>query len=171
MVGERLTLPTKRRTARNRGKSASLAQIKEKVQTEVLPNGLKRITAFLQGRPEMITVPLTGRPVSWYPMLAQVELVDADENVVGTFEGTEAHARYALYAARPGEFAVDVCSDAVTVTKVVQQYECYLQDVGQELHKRFLEATGEAKQALRAARELLEALGLPPIGVEKALRA
>jgi len=169
MVQERLSLPEKRKLQLKEEKRVALQQIKDKVRQELFPAGLKRIAAFLPGQPKMLQVPLTGRPVSWKPFLTKFLLVDQEGREVGLVEGVEAQARYAIYAARIGEYMVEIPARGLLAGKIVQDYELYLRQTGQELYSRLFEAIRDHKQASQAARDILESLGQPPIGIEKAM--
>lgn len=169
MVQERLSLPEKRKLQLKEEKRVALQQIKDKVRQELFPAGLKRIAAFLPGQPKMLQVPLTGRPVGWKPFLTKFLLVDQEGREVGLVEGVEAQARYAVYAARIGEYMVEIPARGLLAGKIVQQYELYLRQTGQELYSRLFEAIRDHKQVSQAARDILESLGLPPIGIEKAM--
>jgi hypothetical protein len=161
------------RTARKKQeKRLSLEQVKEKVRQEILPGGLKPITAFLPaGNPQMMDVPLVGRPVSWSAVLTEYTLLDADGNEVGKIRGDEYQARYAVYAARPEDYMVQVPVDPIVAGKAVQKYEQYLRREAQKLFQRLLEATHDHRQADRIQREILESLDLPPLAIREATRA
>lgn len=172
MVQERLDLPKMRATRKKKEKRQSIDQVKEHVRKDVLPAGLKPITAFLPPgpKPKMTTIPLTGRPVSWqWPYFGEFTLVDAAGNEVGKVQGDENQARYAVYGAGEGQYKVDVPEDPIVTGKAIQGYEQYLCGVGKQLVQRALEATQNYQQAERIAREILESLGLPPLAVEKAM--
>jgi hypothetical protein len=170
MVKERLALPKLRAARQKREKGLSLEQIKEKIRREGLSGGLKPITAFLPaGRPKMMDVALTGRPVSWRDFFGEYTLLDASDNEVG-FQGNEQQARYIVYAARPGQYMVDVPVDPIIISKAVQAYEQYLRETAQTLLQRALEATRDHRQAGRIVREMLESLNLPPLAVSEAMR-
>jgi hypothetical protein len=171
MVKERLALPKLRAARQKREKGLSLEQIKEKIRREGLSGGLKPITAFLPaGRPKMMDVALTGRPVSWRDFFGEYTLLDASDNEVGKFQGNEQQARYIVYAARPGQYMVDVPVDPIIISKAVQAYEQYLRETAQTLLQRALEATRDHRQAGRIVREMLESLNLPPLAVSEAMR-
>lgn len=172
MVRERLALPKLRTARKKQEKRLSLEQVKEKVRQEVLPGGLKPITAFLPaGNPPMMDVPLVGRPVSWSAVLTEYTLLDADGNEVGKIRGDEYQARYAVYAARPEEYMVQVPVDPIVAGGAVQKYEQYLRREAQKLFQRLLEATHDHRQADRIQREILESLDLPPLAIREATRA
>jgi hypothetical protein len=172
MVRERLALPKLRTARKKQEKRLSLEQVKEKVRQEVLPGGLKPITAFLPaGNPPMMDVPLVGRPVSWSAVLTEYTLLDADGNEVGKIWGDEYQARYAVYAARPEEYMVQVPVDPIVAGGAVQKYEQYLRREAQKLFQRLLEATHDHRQADRIQREILESLDLPPLAIREATRA
>ena len=171
MVNERLALPGLRAARQKREKGLSLEQIKEKIRREGLSGGLKPITAFLPaGRPTMMDIALTGRPVSWTGFFGEYTLLDASDNEVGEFQGNEQQARYIIYAARPRQYMVNIPIDPIIIGKAVQAYEQYLRETAQTLLQRALEATRDHRQAERIVREILESLDLPPLAVSEAMR-
>mgnify|MGYP005855903449 CR=1 FL=1 len=170
MVEERLALPKLRKKRQKQERRLSLEQVIERVRQEVLPGGLKPVAAFLPaGRPAMMEVALSGRPVSWSAFLTEFTLLDADGKALGNLQGDENQARYAVYAAQPGEYLVKVPADSIVVGQTVQKYEQYLRQVGQELSNRALDVTRDHRQAERAVHEILESFSLPPLAVSKAL--
>ena len=117
----------------------------------------------------MMEVSLTGRPVTWKAFLTAFTLLDAKGGAVGTLEGDEYQARYAIYAARAGEYLVKVPDDPVVVAgQAVQRYEQYLRQVAQKLSEHALQVTRDHRQAERAVREILESFDLPPLAVSVA---
>ncbi len=171
MVKERLALPKLRAGRQKGGRRQSLEQVKDHITQELLPNGLRPITAFLPSpKPKMQALPITGRPVSWQPFITQFTLGDEKGQPVGTLQGTEAQARYAIYAAVPGAYVVEVPEDALSAGKAVQAYEGYLRRTAQDLFERALAATRNHREAERVVREILASLGLPPLAVEAALK-
>ena len=169
MVEERLALPKRRKKLKKQERRLSLEQVKERMLKEVLPGGLKPIAAFLPaGRPAMLEVALTGRPVTWKAFLTAFTLLDAEGKEAGSLQGDESQARYAIYAAQPGEYLIKVPADPILAAQTVQKYEQYLRQVAQELSERALEATHDHRQAERAIREILESFGLPPLAVSVA---
>ena len=170
MVEERLALPKWRKKRQKQERRLSLEQVIERVRQEVLPGGLKPIAAFLPaGRPAMLEVALTGRPVTWKAFLTAFTLLDAEGKEAGSLQGDESQARYAVYGARPGEYLVKVPADPIVAAQTVQQYEQYLCQVAQDLSQRALEVTRDHRQAERAVGEILDSFGLPPMVVSKAL--
>ncbi len=170
MVEERLSLPKQRLARQKREKRMSLEQVKERLRQEVLQGGLKPITAFLPSQKlDTLSVPLTGRPVSWSAFLNEFTLLDGMNREVGKFQGTDQQMRYLLYASLPGQYRVEVPIDPLWVTKITEQYEQYLRQIGQNLCERALEATRNHRQAERVAREILESLGLVPLAVSVAM--
>jgi len=170
MVEERLALPQLRATRKKSEKRLSLEQVKEHVLKDVLPSGLKSITAFLPvGHRAMLSIPVTGRPVTWRPFLTQFTLLDAAGNEVGMLTGDELQARYAIYVARHGQYMLEVPADTIVASKTVQEYEHYLFQIGQDIFQRALEATRDYQRAEQVTREILESLGLPPLSVNKAM--
>lgn len=117
----------------------------------------------------MVSIGVTGRPVSWQSFLTEFTLLDADGNAVGSLTGSEIEARYVVYAVRAGEHVVDVPTDAIVTRQAVQRYEQYLRQLGEEVFTRAMEATRDHRQAEQITKELLEAQGLPPLAISKAL--
>ncbi len=169
MVNERLTLPKLRRSRQKREQHASSEQVKANVQQELLPNGLKRIGAFLPHSVEMMRVPLTGKPQTWTTFFTEFTLLDAEGKEVGKLQGSEAQARYAIYAAMPGQYLVEIPADPIVAGQTVQHYEQYLREEARKLHERTLQATKDFKQTDRIVKEILEAQGLPALAVSEAL--
>lgn len=169
MVNERLTLPKLRRSRQKREQHASSEQVKANVQQELLPNGLKRIGAFLPHSVEMMRVPLTGKPQTWTTFFTEFTLLDAEGKEVGKLQGSEAQARYAIYAAMPGQYLVKIPADPIVAGQAVQRYEQYLREEARKLHERTLQATKDFKQTDRILKEILEAQGLPALAVSEAL--
>jgi len=166
MVRERLALAKLRTIRKRRERRLSLEQVKAYVQQEVLPSGLKPITAFLpSSKPMMMEVNVTGRPRSWRSFFNQFTLIDSDGKEVGVLEGDEFQARYAIYAARPGHYMIEVPADPAVACKIVQDYEQYLRHIGQALFQRALDATHDHKQAERIVWEILDSLGLPSLAM------
>jgi len=172
MVEERLALPKLRATRKKGGKRLSREHVKEQVRQEVLPGGLMPITAFWPAgpKPEMISVSITGRPVSWRAFFDQLTLCDAEGKEVGMVRGGEKQARYAVYAAQFGRYMLEMPADPIVVGKAVQGYEHYLREVGQGLFQRALEGTRNRRDAERVTREILESLDLPPLAVSEAMK-
>ena len=172
MVEERLALPRMRRKQKKQVQRVSQEQVQAQLRDEILPNGVKPIDSFIgKPTPRMMSVSVTGRPVSWQPFINEFTLLDADGNAVGTLTGDEIQARYAVYAARPMEFSITIPADSTVAGKIVQQYEQYLRDVGRQLHHRAVEATRDIAQAERLAREILQSFGLSAIAIEVAMGA
>ena len=171
MVEERLALAKMRASRGKKAKRLSIDQLKEHVQQDVLPAGLKPITAFLSSCPEtrMVDIPLTGRPISWQHFLTEIILLDEKGAEVGKITGDETIARYVIYAAKAGQYVIKLPSDPIVISKAVQDYENYLREIGRELVQRALEAIRDHKQAERIAREILKKLELPPLALEKAM--
>jgi thioredoxin reductase len=117
----------------------------------------------------MMRVPVTGRPAAWQVFFTEFHLVDADGNKVGVIQNNEYQARYVIYAARAGEFMVEVPAEPVAAGKAVQGYEQYLREVAKELLEQALQMTKDYKQAERITREILESFDLPKLAVETAL--
>lgn len=117
MVKERLNLPKMRTTRKMQAKRLSIAQVKERIRQDVLPAGLKSIEAFLPpgSKPQMMTIPLTGRPVSWQPFLTELVLVDEKDNEVGKLTGGEETARYIIYGSKPGQYGIEAPTDRIVV--------------------------------------------------------
>lgn len=172
MVEERLALPKKRAAWKKQARRISLEQVKRQVQQEVLPAGLKSIATFLPAgfKGPMETISLTGRPISWHSFFVEFTLMDDKGNEVGRVVGDEMKARYVIYAAKPEQYTVQVPADPIVVGKAIQDYEHYLRKTGEQLVSRALEATRDHRQAEWIAQEILKSLGLPPLGVEKAMR-
>lgn len=169
MVNERLTMPKLRQARQKKEQRASFEQVKTQVQKELLPNGLKRIGAFLPHRVEMMPVPLTGKPQRWSIFFTEYTLLDAEGKAVGNLQGSEAQARYAIYAALPGHYLVEIPADPIVARQAVQRYELYLREETQKLHERTLQATKDFKQTDRIVKEILEAQGLPALAVNLAI--
>ena len=169
LVGERVNLPRMRRVRRRQEKRLSFAQVVEQVRREVLPNRLKPIAAFLPPGTQMVAVSLSGRPVAYQPFFHQTLLHGGDGNQVGELEGREGLGRYAIYAARDGEYRVEVPAHEGVAKETVRRYEDYLREVGSTLVEKALEVTGDYAQAERAALEILRSLDLPELGVRVAL--
>ncbi|MGQ9657563.1 MAG: N-6 DNA methylase [Fimbriimonadales bacterium] len=170
MVEERLALPKMRQTRRKQAQQVSFEQVKALVRQAVVPHGLKSITAFLPAPAgAMQAVALAGRPERWESMLSEFTLFDSAGAVVGTLQGDEHQVRYLLYAAAPGVYRVEVPADSVVAGQAVARYEAYLRQVAGEMMTHALNATRQHRQAERAVRDILESLGLPPFGVERAL--
>ncbi len=169
MVNERLTLPKLRVARQKKEQRASSEQVKTKVERELLPNGLKRIGAFLPHNPEMIRVPLTGKPQRWNLFFTEFTLLDEQGKEVGKLQGSEAQARYAIYAAMPGQYLVEIPVDPIVAGQAVQRYEQYIREEAQRLHESTLQHTNDFKQTDRIVKEILEAQGLPALAVSEAL--
>ncbi len=169
MVNERLTLPKLRRSRQKREQHASSEQVKANVQQELLPNGLKRIGAFLPHSVEMMRVPLTGKPQTWTTFFTEFTLLDAEGKEVGKLQGSEAQVRFAIYAAMLGQYLVEIPVDPIVAGQAVQRYEQYLREEARKLHERTLQATKDFKQTDRIVKEILEAQGLPALAVSEAL--
>lgn len=169
MVEERLALPKMRQTRKQQAQRVSFEQVKERVWQAVVPHGLKPITAFLTSPAGVMqAVVLTGRPHRWESMLSEFTLLDSAGNAVGTLHGDEYQVRYLLYAAAPGVYRVEVPADSVVAGQAAARYEAYLRQVASEMMTQALNATRQHGQAERAVREILESLGLPPFGIERA---
>ena len=169
MVNERLTLPKLRQARQKIEQRASSEQVKAQVQKELLPNGLKRIGAFLPSSVEVMPVPLIGKPQRWSIFFTEYTLLDAEGREVGKLQGSEAQARYAIYAALLGQYLVEIPADPIVAGQAVQRYELYLREETQKLHERVLQATKDFKQTDRIVKEILEAQGLPALAVSIAL--
>ncbi|MBC7220892.1 N-6 DNA methylase [Candidatus Bipolaricaulota bacterium] len=171
LTKERLALPKMRVTRKKGERRLSVEQVKAHVQQEVLSEGVRPISAFVPpGRTQaMVSIAVTGRPVSWQSFLSEFTLLDADGNAVGSLTGSEIEARYAVYAVRAGEHVVDVPTDPIVTRQAVQRYEQYLRQLGEEVFTRAMEATRDHRQAEQITKELLEAQGLPPLAISKAL--
>jgi len=170
MVKERLALPKMRQLRRKTEQQLSMKEITERITSAVLPNGLRPVRSFLPaGRVAMMRVPVTGRPAAWQVFFTEFHLVDADGNKVGVIQNNEYQARYVIYAARAGEFMVEVPAEPVAAGKAVQGYEQYLREVAKELLEQALQMTKDYKQAERITREILESFDLPKLAVETAL--
>lgn len=169
LVGERVNLPRMRTVRRRQEERLSFAQVVERVRREVLPKGLKPIAAFLPPRTQMAAVSLSGRPVAYQPFLRQMLLHGGDGNWVGKLDGGEGLGRYAIYAARDGEYRVEVPAHEGVAEEAVRRYEDYLREVGSTLVEKALEVIGDYAQAERAALEILRSLDLPKLGVRVAL--
>ena len=165
MVNERLTLPKMRIDRKKKERLISSDQVKTKVQEELIPNGFKRISAFLSPGAGMIGVPLTGRPHSWTAFFTEYTLRDTQGKEVGMIKGTETQARYAIYASLPGQYRVEVPSDGIVAGKAVQQYEQYLQDEAHKLHQSLSQRTNDFQQSERMLKEILEAQGLAALAI------
>lgn len=170
MVEERLALPKLRINMKKREQRQSMEQIQEQIRQELLASGIRSIVAFLPTRPfAMEDVPVTGRPHSWQQFFTDWELLDAEGHPVGKVSGTEQQVRYAIYAARSGEYLIQVPANKTVAGKVVQEYEHYLRQVGRELFHRTLTSTRHHRQAEQIVRNLLESLGLPMLAVSVAM--
>ncbi len=171
LTKERLALPKMRVTRKKGERRLSVEQVKAHVQQEALPEGVRPIASFLPPglEPVMVSIGVTGRPVAWQSFLTELTLLDATGSAVGSLTGSEIQARYAVYAARAGEHVVDVPTDAIVTRQAVQRYEQYLRQLGEEVFTRAMEATRDHRQAEQITKELLEAQGLPPLGINKAL--
>ena len=114
-------------------------------------------------------VPLTGKPQTWTTFFTEFTLLDAEGKEVGKLQGSEAQARYAIYAAMPGQYLVKIPADPIVAGQAVQRYEQYLREEARKLHERTLQATKDFKQTDRIVKEILEAQGLPALAVSEAL--
>ncbi len=171
LVRERLSFPKMTEGRKGPSRRIHWEQVVEKARQEMLPDGLKAISAFLptHPRPEMQSIRVSGRPVSWHSFLTQHTLLDASGNEVGVLTGEESQACYALYAWVPGYCTLEIPADPVVAREAVRDYERYLYQIGNELIQRLQEATRNYPQAVQGARESLDSLGLPPIGIDKAI--
>jgi hypothetical protein len=165
MVNERLTLPRMRVDRKKKERLVSSDQVKTNVQEELIPNGFKRISAFLSPGAEVVGLSLTGRPHSWTLFFTEYTLLDTQGKEVGMIKGTETQARYAIYASLPGQYRVEVPSDDIVAGKAVQQYEQYLQAEVHKLQQNILQRTNDIQQSERMLKEILEAQGLAALAI------
>lgn len=173
LAKERLSLPKMRVTRKRGERRLSVEQVKSHVQQEALPEGVRPISAFLPPghNPVMVSIAVTGRPVSWQSFLTEFTLLDAEGQAVGSLTGSEIQARYIVYAARSGQYAVEVPADPGVTLQAIQEFEQYLRHVGEEVFTRALEATRDHRQAEQITKEVLEAYSLSPLAISKAFRA
>lgn len=171
MVMERRSLSKLRVVQRKQEKRLSFEQIKTQVEKEVLPKGLKPISAFLphSSITNTMRIPLSGKPVSWTVFFNQFILLDLNGNEVCRVTGGEALVRYILYVTRSGQYSIEVPEDSKLVEKTVIKYEQYLRDVGEELFDRALKATNNHLQAEQIMKEILSSFDLPDIGMKVVL--
>jgi hypothetical protein len=171
MVEDRLELPKMRKRRKKKIHRQSNAEIKEQIRREIIPDGLKPIETFLSVSDlSMQQVAVSGRPISWKPMLTQPQLVDADGQKVGTLQGNEKKARYVVYAAKPNVYQIEVPIDDTVVGKTIDKYQSYIKEVGDNLFQRAVQATRDVEQSERIAREILADHNLPPLAVECAMQ-